>query len=248
MLIINADDFGLSNSVNNAIVSAFAEGIISNTTIMANGEAFDEAVTLANENGFADRVGIHFNLTEGVPLTDDIKHCTTFCANGLFHNRINRLNPLNKSEKTAVYKELSAQVAKIKTAGFNIDHADSHHHIHTAIFIAPIVFQVCRKYGIDRIRIHRNIGNVSSYKKFIKEIYNKILCKKGFKSTDYFGSLDDIINSELPDKLEIMVHPDYDKGGMLIDRHGFTDGIPSGVPLNSLSLKRGVKLNSYGDL
>ena len=248
LIIINADDFGLSDSVNNAVAEAFKKGLISDTTMLANGSAFNPAVALANERGFADKVGIHFNLTEGEPLTDEIKHCPAFCENGLFHNRINRLKPLNSAEKAAVYKELTAQAKKVKTAGLSIDHADSHHHIHTAVFIAPIVFRICREYGIDKIRIHRNIGNISSRKRIIKSLYNRVLCKRGFKTTDYFGSLADIANGKLPDNLEIMVHPDYDKDGVLIDRRGAPDPTPKGVTLFSVSEKFGVKLTSYGEI
>ena len=247
-IIINADDFGLSGNVNRAIVSAFREGLISDTTMLANGEAFDEAVTLAKENGFADNVGIHFNLTEDKPLTEDIKRCPAFCENGIFHDRINRLKPLNKTEKEAVYKELSAQAAKIKAAGLKIDHADSHHHIHTAIFIAPIVFKVCKGFDIEKIRIHRNTGSIPAYKKVIKSIYNKNLRKRGFKTTDCFGSLKDIAGIALPDNLEIMAHPDYGKDGILIDRRKFVDGVPTGVALYSVAQEKNVQLKSYGDL
>ncbi|MBR4909988.1 MAG: ChbG/HpnK family deacetylase [Clostridia bacterium] len=246
-IIINADDFGLSDNVNRAIVSAFENGLISDTTMMANGSAFDEAVTLAKENGFADKVGIHFNLTEGAPLTEDIRNCPAFCENGVFHNHINRLKPLNSVEKASVFKELSAQAAKIKAAGLKIDHADSHHHIHTAIFIAPIVFKVCKEFGIEKIRIHRNTGSIPAYKKVIKNLYNKNLRKKGFITTGYFGSLDDI-GEVLPENLEIMVHPDFDKDGALIDRREVIDGIPAGIPLYSIPDKYNITLKSYGDL
>ena len=248
MTIINADDFGLSDSANRAIAAAFSDRLISNTTIMANGKAFSEAVALANESGFSDKVGIHFNLTEGEPLTGGIKKCPSFCKDGVFHGKIDRLKPLNRTEKDAVYAELSAQVQKIKSAGLNIDHADSHHHIHTAVFIAPTVFRVCSENGIDKIRIHRNVGAIPSYKKAIKNLYNRRLRKKGFLITGNFGSLDDIKDVPLPDNLEIMVHPDYDKDGILIDRRDFTDGIPSGIPLPSLEKEKGVKLTSYGEI
>ncbi|MBO4693996.1 MAG: ChbG/HpnK family deacetylase [Clostridia bacterium] len=246
-IIINADDFGLSESANRAIADAFDKGLISNTTMLANGKAFDEAVVLANKHGFCDKVGIHFNLTQGIPLTDDIKYCATFCENGKFHNRINRLKLLNESEKTAVYKELSAQVKKLKNAGFIIDHADSHHHIHTALFISPIVLRICRESGINKIRLHRNTGAIPCYKKAVKNIYNKRLVKKGFYTTGLFGSLKDI-DSDLPPDIEIMVHPDYDKNNILIDRRNFENGTPAGVPLLSISDKFGVELISYGDL
>ena len=247
-IVINADDFGLSSSVNRAITNAFQSGLISNTTILANGRAFNEAVKIAKESNFKTKVGIHFNLTEGKPLTDDIKKCSSFCENGIFHHKNNRLKPLSSFEKSAVYKELSAQVQKIKSAGLNIDHADSHHHMHTAIFIAPIVFRICKENGINKIRLHRNIGDISYYKKIVKNLYNKTLNREGFITTDYFGSLKDISDAPLPDNLEIMVHPDYDKDDVLIDRRDFVNDIPVGVPLYNPTQKTDNALISYGDL
>lgn len=247
-VIINADDFGLSISVNRAIADAFKNGLISNTTLIANGNAFNDAIKTAKDNNFQKRVGIHFNLTEGEPLTQSIKNCPSFCENGVFHHRNNRLKPLDRFEKNAIYEELSAQVQRIRSAGFTIDHADSHHHIHTAIFIAPVVFRVCKENGINKIRLHRNIGNIPGYKLFIKKLYNRELNKEGFITTDYFGSLQDISGTPLPDNLEIMVHPDYDKDGVLIDRADSIDDMPVGMPLHSLTQQKGIELKTYGDL
>lgn len=247
-IIVNADDFGLSESATRAVIQAFEAGLISDTTLMANGKYFDGAVGLAQRYGYDERIGIHFNLTEGKPLTEDIKHCHSFCKNGIFHHENNRLKPLSRFEKQAVYEELTAQAKRIRDAGLVISHADSHHHIHTAVFIAPIVFKVCKETGINKIRIHRNIGHIAGYKKVVKNLYNANLRKKGFITTDCFGSLEDIKKGEVPDRLEIMVHPDYDIDGVLIDRRDFTGGIPSGVPLYSVADGERILLKSYGEL
>ena len=49
-LIVNADDFGLSTSVNQAVVRAYREGILTSASLMVNEPGFDEAVRLAKEN------------------------------------------------------------------------------------------------------------------------------------------------------------------------------------------------------
>ena len=248
MAIINADDFGLSPSANRAIIEAFKSGLISDTTIMANGEDFEDAVKLVADYGYEEKIGIHFNLTEGKPLTEDIRHCRSFCENGVFHHKNNRFKPLNRFEKQAIYEELTAQAKRVRDAGLVISHADSHHHIHTAFFISPIVLRVCKETGINKIRLHRNIGHIPAYKKAVKNLYNKSLRKKGFITTDYFGSLTDLGEHTMPDNLEIMVHPDYDKDGVLIDRREFTDNMPAGVPLLNVAEKYGISLKCYGEL
>ena len=246
--IVNADDFGLNKTVSRAIAEAFKNGLITDTTIMANGEDFDGAVKLIEDYQLENNVGIHFNLTDNEPLTEDIKYCRSFCENGVFHHKNNRLKPLSRFEKQAVYEELTAQAKRVREAGLVISHADSHHHIHTAIFISPIVLRVCKETGINKIRLHRNIGNIHTYKKVVKNLYNKSLRKKGFITTDYFGSLMDLAENTIPDNLEIMVHPDYDKNGVLIDRREFIDNMPAGVPLLNVAEKYGISLKCYGEL
>ena len=123
-LIVNGDDYGLNEHNSKAIAQAFAEGLISSATMMANGEYFEQAVELARERGFIGSIGIHLNLTEGEPLTEDIKRCPRFVTDGRFNKKYNRTHPLRSDEKSAIEKELSAQVGKISGAGIKITHAD----------------------------------------------------------------------------------------------------------------------------
>lgn len=248
MIIINADDFGLNEHNSKAIAEAFEKGLITDTTMMATGEFFDEAVILAKEQGFFDKIGIHLNLTEGVPLTKDILECPRFVTGGRFNKSYNRSSPLSGAEKSAVYKELSAQVQKLQNAGIGITHADSHHHIHTGCFIAPIAIRVCKEKGINKIRIHRNLGQIPAVKRFLKNSFNRKLKKKGFITTDYFAYVMDIAQGEIPDSTEIMVHPDYDKNGVLIDRRGVENGFPKGYPLPDFRTRQNVIIKNYTEL
>lgn len=245
-VIVNADDYGLNEHCSRAIAEAFERGIISDTTMVANGDYFDGAVLLSIEHKFDNKIGIHFNLTEGTPLTENIKKFASFTENGRFHNRINRLKPLSKAEKVAVYEEFSTQITRIENAGIKITHADSHHHIHTAPFIAPIVIRVCREHGVKKIRLHRNIGNISAIKGLIKKLYNKMLHKNGFVTTKLFGSLEDVEKIGLFDNLEIMVHPDFDKNRVLIDRKDEVGGYPVGRELKKTD--ENITLIGYGEL
>ncbi len=245
---INADDFGLTESCTKAIKQALEEKLITDTTMVANGEAFEQAVEWSKEDLFANRIGVHFNLTEGVPLTEEIKQCAMFVEDGRFHNRINRLKKPNKIEREAAYQELAAQVQKLKDAGISISHADSHHHIHTAVFLFPIVRRVCKAHHIEKIRLHRNVGVKSKIKFVVKKIYNCFLKKHGFKTTEFFGSVDDVECVGLNDQMEIMVHPDYNQAGELIDRIDTENGWPTGKPLFDIKERYGVQLISYGEL
>ena len=235
-VIINADDFGLNKHCTDAICEAFEKGLITDTTLMANGKAFDYAIKRINADGIGERIGIHFNITEGEPLTENIKNLPEFVAAGHFHGRIDRLKPLSRAEKKAVYEELTAQAHKLESNGVHISHADSHHHIHTAIFIAPIVLRVCSEHKINKIRLHRNVGKISKFKYIVKKIYNNYLRRKKFITTQFFGSMDDMESGEIKGSLEIMVHPDFDSAGAIIDRVGEEDGFPIGQPLSGSKL------------
>ncbi len=217
-IIINADDFGLNTSCTKAICKAFEEGLITDTTMIANGFAFYEAVKCIKDYQLQDKIGVHFNITEGKPLTDAISKMPTFTENGVFHGKINRLKKLTEDEKQAVYEELSAQIKRLEQNGVKLTHADSHHHIHTGIFIAPIFVHVCKEHGVNKVRLHRNIGTIPTVKKIAKKVYNKWLKKQAFVTTKYFGSMSDVEADGVLDNLEIMVHPEFDKAGVLIDK------------------------------
>lgn len=243
---INADDFGLNKSCTKAIREAFEKKLITDTTMVANGKVFDEAMVAIKQDKMNGKIGIHFNLTEGIPLTSKIKEEDSFVKEGVYHGKINRNKWLNKKEREAVYEELTAQVMRLKEAKINITHADSHHHIHTCAFIAPIVKRVCKEQGIEKIRLHRNIGSISIIKRVIKKLYNIWLIASGFKTVKYFGSMEDVENIGVKDQLEIMVHPEYDKNGQLIDKIDERDGRAIGKILKRP--KGNYILKGYSDL
>ena len=250
--IINADDFGLTESCTRAIAEAFHRGLISSTTACANGEAIEAAYQIAAENGFLDCVGIHINLTEGTPLTEGMKTDPFFCENGIFHGRINRLKKPSKQTLAHLEAEVAAQIERLKAIGFPISHADSHHHIHTGLYLIGTIETVLKRYGIEKIRIHRNLGSIRFYKKIVKNRFNKSLQKRGFITTQKMGSFADL--QAMPEiakayLTEIMVHPDFDRNGVLIDRIDKLDGDPVGKPLDELKpYLQNETLISYGDL
>ena len=110
---INADDYGWSKSCSLAILEAYEKKYITTTTMMSTGAFFDEAVKLIKDSGLKDHVGIHFDLTEGYPLTSRIRNEPFFCdSNGAFHMHVNWHVPLNIKQKDCVYEELCAQAER----------------------------------------------------------------------------------------------------------------------------------------
>ena len=91
-LIVNADDFGLTQGVNRAIVEAYSQGIVTSSTLMANGRAFDDAVQRATS---ATRlsVGCHVVLVDGSPVREKNPTVTTLANkkydDGRFYGSLN---------------------------------------------------------------------------------------------------------------------------------------------------------------
>lgn len=225
-VIINADDFGLNGSVNKAIVESFEKGLINSTTLMANMPGFDEAVQLAHDNKLVDSIGAHLVLTEGSPLTREVRvlpHLFNKETNSqkLF---IKKFFLLNKSEKDLIFKEYSKQIEKIKNSGIPITHLDTHHQIHDMWGIMQVLVHLLKTYNIPSMRILNNLDITEFYKITYRNMVNSYLKSRKINFTDYLGSQVDFSkalykNPEFTKtkSVEIMVHPAYNAAGTLID-------------------------------
>ena len=123
-LILNADDFGLSESVNNGIVECFKSGVVTSTTVMMNQKGLEHAIQLYKQ-GLVPEVGLHFTVTSGRPISDPTTVTSLVDDHGYFHKREALMtHPVCEEE---VYTELTAQYNAAINAGFDINHIDSHH-------------------------------------------------------------------------------------------------------------------------
>ncbi|MBV5282638.1 MAG: ChbG/HpnK family deacetylase [Paludibacter sp.] len=212
-LIINADDFGISKAVNYAIMAAMDSTICTDTTFLANFEESENAANLAISINRTDRVGIHLNLTEGLPLSLKIRNEPRFCnQEGYFHNRkLKHIVQLSKSERIAVQEELTSQIRLSRKFGMQISHADSHNHIHEEPGLGLLIMDILKNENIPYLRLTNNIGKTSFVNKMYRSTYNLILGFKGLTVTEYFGSISDLNNYKkvIADDsvVELMIHP-----------------------------------------
>jgi len=140
-LIVNADDFGFTRDVNLGIVEACEKGILTATTLMANGDAFDHAVQMAKETPALD-VGVHFVLIGGISLHTG----KPFPADVPSLVRAVYAGELN------LYEELAAQARRIRQAGILPTHADSHKHTHLLPPVCRALCTVAEEFGIPFLR------------------------------------------------------------------------------------------------
>jgi len=153
-IIINADDFGLCEGVNRAVVKAHREGVLTSATIMANMPAAEEAVKLAKQNPSLG-VGVHLNLFKGIPLSKEAFIDSLVDEEGRFACSIFKLSLLSiviHKFRNAIKAELSAQIQWVIDNGLKPTHLDSHKHIHSFPAIYPMVCELAKRFAISAVR------------------------------------------------------------------------------------------------
>ncbi len=144
-LIVNADDFGLAGSVSTGIIDVYQAGRLSSTTLMVNMPGTEEAVDLAERHPGLG-VGLHFNLTEGRPLTD-ARSLVDSDGAFLLRGQLIRRSVLGRVEQGEITRELTAQLDRFVSLGLTPTHLDSHQHVH----MVPTVFRAMAPVLRERI-------------------------------------------------------------------------------------------------
>jgi predicted glycoside hydrolase/deacetylase ChbG (UPF0249 family) len=139
-LIVNADDFGFTRDVNRGIVRAHREGILTATTLMANGAAFDDAVALAQEHPTLD-IGAHLQMVQGESMSQP--------GRALPETIPQLLLSLGAWD---IEGELRAQIERMLAAGICLTHLDTHKHTHILPPVLDAVARLSREYAIPFIR------------------------------------------------------------------------------------------------
>lgn len=159
-LIVNADDFGLTEAVNRGIVHAHNEGIVTSTTLMAGGSAFDSAVLMSRSvPGLG--IGVHLNLTAGRPVSP-VQNIPSLV------NRDGRLRwtpacllravVARQVSLVEIETELRQQISKVCNAGIRPTHLDGHKHVHLMPGVSEIVIRLAREFSIPAVRCPREVG------------------------------------------------------------------------------------------
>lgn len=265
-LIVNADDFGFHDNATMAIARCIHDGIVTNTTLMMNMPGTEKAVAVARDGGFADRVGVHINVSEGRPLTDAMRRSKTFCdADGMFKGtiRTNRLLRffLPAEDCRLLADEIRAQIRSFLKTGLPLRHYDSHGGVHNYLSILPISLACAKEFGFVTTRIFGNMssnhhgGKMSFLRKcYIRRVIS-VIDSYGFKRTDYRGYSWDFHRQfstiEPSAVVEIMCHPQYrladntiSMDGKLVDwKTPYEDSLGT-----ILQHRDAVDMISFGDL
>jgi len=158
-LIVNADDFGLTAGVNRGIAEAHTRGIVTSSTLMANGRAFDDAVRLANSlPGLS--VGCHVVLIDGEPVLDakrlpSITFTSASTDSGRFRDGLQSFAVralTGRMDPGEIEAEAIAQIRKLQSAGLSVSHVDTHKHTHVFPAVLRPLLRAAQACGVRGIR------------------------------------------------------------------------------------------------
>ena len=153
-LIVNADDFGFTRGVNAGILRAFERGVLTSATLMANGDAFDEAVAMAKANPRLG-VGVHLVAVGGRPVAAPSEIPSLVDADGLLPRTLTDLIKMlarGRVRAEHIEREFAAQVGRVRRAGVAPTHLDSHKHSHTQPLVMTALARVADAFNVRAVR------------------------------------------------------------------------------------------------
>lgn len=156
-LIINADDFGLSESVNEAVIKGWREGILTGASLMVGAPAWAHAVALARENPGL-QVGLHLTLVQGRAVLEHRGFPSLTDHNGDFPDdpvmagmRMFFVRSLHRQ----IQAEVEGQILRYLDTGLPLSHIDGHLNIHMHPTVFAALCRLMPKYGIETFRLSR---------------------------------------------------------------------------------------------
>ncbi len=220
-LVVNADDFGFTRDVNSGIIEAHRKGILTATTLMANGAAFDDAVRLAVEFPTLD-ICVHLQMVQGESVLEPGRALPPSPA-ALIADLLRNC--------WKIFDELNAQVQKVLAAGIQPTHLDTHKHTHLLPPVLDAVACLSQQYGIPWVRSpfdfplpgkqpKASIRLTSLAMRAMRGHFRRALSRHGARSTDHFAGFAwtgnytaaDLIYlvQHLPEgSTELMTHPGH---------------------------------------
>ena len=241
-LIVNADDFGIHPAVNRAVSIAFEKGILTSTSLMAGGEAFDEAVRMARDlPGIG--IGVHLTLVGGLSTVLPADEVPTLTWEGEHlcsdYPELIKRDLAGKISVDDVYREWDAQIQKILDTGLPVTHLDGHQHMHMWNHFFPVTLALSEKYHIPCMRVpdesllfgfHLTPSGLFRYASknglsLMARSHRGVLRKKGIRTNDHFwgmmygGHFYESRMGAIIDRLqdgvtEFMCHPSADQKAM----------------------------------
>ncbi|EPW0615089.1 chitin disaccharide deacetylase [Enterobacter hormaechei] len=246
LLIVNADDFGLSKGQNYGIIEACRRGVVTSTTALINGEAVEHAAQLSRELPELG-VGMHFVLTLGLPLSP----MPGLTRDGQLGKWIWEMAEQGALPLDEIARELDCQFNRfVDVFGREPTHIDSHHHVHMIPAIFPLVAEFAQRKGVA-MRVDREVRGLPDV---------AVTSTGGFNSAFYGDEIDEALFLKVLDdsaakgerSLEVMAHPAFvdnivRKSAYCWPRLAELDVLTS-ASLKYAIAERGYRLGTFRDL
>ena len=157
LLVVNADDFGLTSGVDRAILRAGADGIVTSTSVLATGPTLARSVSGLRASGLG--IGAHLIAVGGAPPLLPAREVPSLVdGQGRFPRSWHAF--LGRSGRRGIdpddlEREFAAQIESLIDADLHLTHLDTHQNIHLWPSVARVVVRLARRYDIGFIRIPR---------------------------------------------------------------------------------------------
>jgi len=153
--IINGDDFGFSSGVNQAIIKAHEQGVLTSTSLMVTGEAATHAIALAHAHPNL-AVGLHLVLVCGKAVLppSEIPHLVDSAGNFSSDSLNAGLRyQFSQAARRELRLEIRAQLEKFRQTGLPLSHVDGHLHLHSHPVVLGILAELAEEFNIKVIRL-----------------------------------------------------------------------------------------------
>lgn len=270
LLIVNADDFGLTPGVNEGILRAHRDGVVTSTSALAVARSFEAAAPALRDSGIG--VGVHFALIgEDPPLLSEPEIPTLVTGRGFRRSWREFLvaTAAGRVDADDLRRELGAQLDRITGAGIRPTHFDSHQHLHLLGPVAAVLFELGERAGVRALRAPRGTGRAPT-SVGVRRLGSRLASRaraRGFRTPDGFAGLEqsghltserwrellDGLARSSAASIEVGVHPGVDGDP---DRARFEWGFEWSAELTALcapDLRRqvhryGFRLGTFADL
>jgi predicted glycoside hydrolase/deacetylase ChbG (UPF0249 family) len=154
-LVVNADDLGLTIGVNDGIFDAHDSGILTSASLIANAPATADAIRRVRTHPSLG-IGVHLTLVDGEPVLPPGDVPTLIADDGRFRRSWKPFIAACLERRVSlveVERELTAQIERLRGAGIEPTHLDSHKHVHAYPPVFAIVARLAARFGIPAVRV-----------------------------------------------------------------------------------------------
>ena len=156
-LIVTADDFGLSEAVNEAVETAHRDGILTATSLMVGEPAAGDAVERARRLPKLG-AGLHLVVVDGLSVLPPTEIQALVDKHGRFSNCLACAGFryfFQPSARRQLAVEIRAQFLAFQATGLALDHVNAHHHMHLHPTVLSLLIRVGKEFGLRAVRLPR---------------------------------------------------------------------------------------------